>query len=197
MIQNAITDKIIKDARARADAILTQGKARADEIRHKSEELINKERDAAMERAEAEGAELRARMLRMAELDQAKLMLAMKREVINRAFARTADMMRNMPPDAARAYIERLLLKTANGDEEIIIAEEDVALYDHEFVSAINARLSEAGGKGGLRLSAERRDLRGGFILRGEGVEVNCAFDVIIDQIKPDLERDVSRFLFS
>ena len=196
MIKNAITDRIIKDARARADAILALGKTRAEEIRLKSEARINKEREAATEKMEAESADLRARMLRMAELDHAKLMLAMKREVIDRAFARAAEMMRGMPPDAARAYIERLLLKTAGGDEEIIVAEGDAALYDPEFISAINAKLSKAGGKGGLRLSGERRDLNGGFMLRRESVEVNCAFDIIVDQNKPDLEFEVSRMLF-
>jgi V/A-type H+-transporting ATPase subunit E len=196
MRQNAITERIIKDARTRADAILALGNARADEQRVKSEESIKEEQEAAMDKAEDEGAELRASMLRMAELDQAKLMLAMKREVIDRAFARSADMMRDMPPKAARAYIEGLLLKTAAGDEEIIVAEADAALYDPVFISSINAKLSGAGGKGELRLSGERRDLNGGFVLRRGDIEVNCAFDTIIKQIKPDMELEVSRMLF-
>jgi V/A-type H+-transporting ATPase subunit E len=149
-----------------------------------------------MDKADAEGEESRDCMLRVAELDQAKLMLAMKREVIDRAFARAVGLMRGMPPEAAQAFIEGLLLKIACGDEEIIIAESDAALYSPAFISAVNAKFSEAGKKSELHISGERRDLNGGFVLRRGRVEVNCAYGAIIRQFRPALELEISRMLF-
>lgn len=64
-------------------------------------------------------------MLRMAELDERKNLLAMKRQMIDRAFEDALSKMRAMDEERARAYVKRLLLESAQGGEEIVVSPAD------------------------------------------------------------------------
>jgi V/A-type H+-transporting ATPase subunit E len=154
------------------------------------------ERDKAMAQARLDGVELRDRMLRMAELDQRKELLAMKREVIDQAFNRAIARMQDMELPMARTYIEGLLLESAEGDEQIIISGQDEAIYDAAFLKSVNEKLALSGRLGKLSLSPERRDIRGGFVLTCGGVEINCAFDAVIGQRRALLELPTANALF-
>ncbi len=57
-------------------------------------------------------------------------------------------------------------------------------------------KANKDGGKK-LTLSGETRSIQGGFILRSENVEVNCAFDTLVRLQKAETAGEVVKELFS
>ena len=80
------------------------------------------------------------------------------------------------------------------GDEEIIIDKNEKRI-DHKFIKQINHKLGP-GYKGNLRLSDEKQDLGGGFILRRGKIKTNVSIKVLLDQARKDLEIELAKQLF-
>jgi len=191
----AITLKILEDARAQAAQVLRDAHQRADELQAQGDAQIEARRLESEAQAEKQAGELRDRMLRMAELDQKKALLAAKREVIDQAFEDAGRRMEEMDGAAKKAFMEKLLLGSAEGGEEIIPDEKDRGLFDAAYMAHLNDALEKAG-KEGVTLSPKSRDLGGGFVLKKGGLEINCAFDAVLWQMRPTLEAEVAGVLF-
>lgn len=193
---DAITEKILEDARQSAAQTLREANERSQETQRRSQAEIEKRREQAMVEARKECAGLRDRMLRMAELDERKNLLAMKRQMIDRAFEDALSKMRAMDEERARAYVKRLLLESAQGGEEIVVSPADGKLYSQAFLAEVNAELEKRGASGALTLSGEKRPMAGGFVLKRQGVEINCSYEAILRESRASLEAQVASMLF-
>ncbi|HIS01849.1 MAG TPA: hypothetical protein IAA74_09660 [Candidatus Excrementavichristensenella intestinipullorum] len=196
MNAEAITSKILEDARAQAAAALGEAQRKADDLRRRDEAAIEEKRQQSEAQADRQAAEMRDRMLRMAELDQKKALLSVKRQVIDLAFADALERMAAMGAEQKREYIEKLLLASAQGGEELIPSAEDKALFDPAFMARLNAQLQKAG-KAAVTLSSQDRPLGGGFVLKQGGLEINCAFSAVLSQARSALEAEVAAVLFN
>ena len=172
MNADTIARRIVEDARKAAQEAVDAANARADE-------------DAARQRENA---------LRMAELDQRKALLAMKREMIDSAFAQALEALIAMPVEQARAVNMRLLLDAAEGEMELVVAQADEAIFSAEFLAEANRNLAAKGAR--VRLAAQRKPARGGFILRRGGMEISCEYAALVAQVRPLWEADVAQMLF-
>ena len=105
MNAEAITSKILEDARAQAAAALGEAQRKADDLRRRDEAAIEEKRQQSEAQADRQAAEMRDRMLRMAELDQKKALLSVKRQVIDLAFADALERMAAMGAEQKREYI--------------------------------------------------------------------------------------------
>ena len=196
MNAEAITSKILEDARAQAAAALGEAQRKADDLRRRDEAAIEEKRQQSEAQADRQAAEMRDRMLRMAELDQKKALLSVKRQVIDLAFADALERMAAMGAEQKREYIEKLLLASAQGGEELIPSAEDKALFDPAFMARLNAQLQKAD-KAAVTLSSQDRPLGGGFVLKQGGLEINCAFSAVLSQARSALEAEVAAVLFN
>lgn len=196
MKADAITSRILDDARKEASQGLREAHDRVEKMRRENEETMAQKREQALAKAREDAIELRDRMLRMAELDQRKEYLGMKRQVMDDAFDQALSQMRGMQVDQARRVLSDLLADAAQGDEELIISKADEGVFDPEFLQKINARLAEMGKASSLKLSEERRELGGGVILRRGGMEVNLTYAAVLGEIRPSLEAEVAAMLF-
>lgn len=196
MKADAITSRILDDARKEASQGLREAHDRVEKMRRENEETMAQKREQALAKAREDAIELRDRMLRMAELDQRKEYLGMKRQVMDDAFDQALSQMRGMQVDQARRFLSDLLADAAQGDEELIISKADEGVFDPEFLQKINARLAEMGKASSLKLSEERRELGGGVILRRGGMEVNLTYAAVLGEIRPSLEAEVAAMLF-
>ena len=191
MNADAIVKRILEDARAQADQTLQEARERVEQMRRESEDLIESRRAEAMRAARAECEQVRSRMLRMAQLERRKDLLAMKREVIGQAFDLALARMRAMPGDQARAFLAPLVAEAAQGGEQIIPDEADAAVFDAQFVRDVARKCGKA-----LTLASETRNLGGGVLLCGKGVEVNLSYPAILSQRRAGLEAEVAQVLF-
>lgn len=196
MKADAIIDKILDDARGAAAQTLREANERAEQMRKDAEAEILKKREETMNQARRECVSLRDRMLRMAELDQRKAELSVKRDVIDLAFEQALLRLAAMPDDERLAYYTGLILALAQGDESIVVSSADAALFTKEVMGGINERLAQAGKSGRLTLDGERRETGGGFIFKKDGMEANCTFRAIVNQARPMLESSVAQVLF-
>lgn len=195
MNAEAITAKILEEAKTGASEILRDAGEKAARIREDAEKKADQRRSEAAALSKKQAADLRERMLRMAELDQRKALLSVKRELIDAAFADALARMRNMPADQKRAFLKGLLLSASGVGETLIPDDNERALYDEAFMNSLNAALEKAG-KPPVTLSPDGRKLGGGFILKSGGLEINCTYESVLAQARPGMEAEVAQRLF-
>ena len=118
----------------------------------------------------------------------------MKREMIDSAFAQALEALIAMPVEQARAVNMRLLLDAAEGEMELVVAQADEAIFSAEFLVEANRNLAAKGAR--VRLAAQRKPARGGFILRRGGMEISCEYAALVAQVRPLWETDVAQMLF-
>lgn len=195
MNADAILKRIEQDARQAAEATMNDARKRAETVAASWQEKLSKEDAEAMERARKDALALDDRMQRMAELDARKALLADKRTVLDEAFALALEKMQAMPANKARAFALKMLLASARGDETVV-ADSQCMWLDASFIDEANRALKAAGREGRLTLSAEKKQLGGGFLLARDGMEVNCSFPAALEAQRPELEAEVASMLF-
>lgn len=193
---DAILEKIEADAQDDARNLLNSAREKTEAMRAAFDEAAEQKRKTTLSEAQKEAEALRDRMLRMASLEERKKTLEMKRGEIDQAFAQALTRMRSMPTDKAKAFHKQLLMMNAQGDETLIISEEDAALFDDAFMAQANEAMQKSGKPGSLRLSSERLPLQGGFVLSRDGMEVNCSYDSLLRAARDEMEGEIAAILF-
>jgi V/A-type H+-transporting ATPase subunit E len=190
-----VVDKILSEAKAEADAVLSDaaGKAEAEDKRlvadleAYSAQTAQKAGDAAEDK--------KRRMLAAARMDNSKAYLQAKVELLNDVFKKAADAINNLPEEQYQELMTAFLLKAIEtGDEHVIVGRNDTRLND-KVIKNINRQLGP-GYKGNLTLVAEKADISGGFLLRRGKLQINVSTDVLIDQVRETLEMQLARDLF-
>ena len=104
--------------------------------------------------------------------------------------------MHNLSDEDYRKLCSKLILKAVEtGDEEVIVDKNETRI-DQKFVKQINRELGP-GFKGNLRLSDEKQDLGGGFVLKRGKIKNNVSFEVLLAQARKELEIELAKELFA
>jgi len=192
-----ITEKILSDAGEQAGRIEKEFADRIEQIRERGDREIEQIRSRAQDEAGRRAQDRFQKDIATAELELRKEALACKQELIGQVFDRVRERLMEMKGPDRREFLLQLLLRTAeSGDEEVIVSQQDRAVIDDAFLEQANKKLKGDGKKGDLRLSGERRDLPGGFILRRGKQEINCTLSALIHSVRQKLEPDVAARLF-
>ena len=175
-------DRILGEARAEAEKIAARYKAQADA---EAADLDAKNKKAAAEREE--------RLAGTAQMEARKAALAAKQEMVEKAYDLALRKLCSLPEEKYTAVLAELLIQASStGKEEVIFSDKDRRKVGKAAVDKAN----KDGGKK-LTLSGETRSIQGGFILRYENVEVNCAFDTLVRLQKAETAGEVVKKLFS
>ena len=138
-------------------------------------------------------AEREERLAGTAQMEARKAALAAKQEMVEKAYELALKKLCSLPEEKYTAVLAELLVQASStGKEEVIFSEADRRKVGKAAVEKAN----KDGGKK-LALSGETRSIPGGFILRSENVEVNCAFDTLVRLQKAETAGDVVKKLFS
>ena len=196
MNAQAILDKILEDAKENASAVLKDANDRAGAMRKATEERIATARANTEARAHEDAQAAAVRMGRMAELDERKLLLKDKRDMMERAFSLALDKMKAMPAKEARAFLLSTLTELADGDEELSVGAESDGGMDKAFLADANAALTAAGKPGKLTLAKEKRAGVSGLILARHDTEIHCTYQALLDSRRLEMEAQVAQMLF-
>jgi V/A-type H+-transporting ATPase subunit E len=181
----AEAESILNDARAAAAAQATQLEAELAEFDKKTDEL-----------AKAAGADKLQRMLAGARMSQGKKVLAAKVAILDEVFAKAKTAVSTLPDEQYLSLMTELMKRAVEtGDEEIIVGKQETRI-DQNFIKNINRQLG-TGFKGNLRLSSQRADISGGFILSRGKVRINASSDVLIDRLRETMQIELADELFS
>ena len=137
------------------------------------------------------------RLNSLAALESKKQVLMTQQEMVAEAFEQAADAILKLPE---REYInflaKQVYAASLTGSETIMLSSADRDRIGKDVLSAANAALSGEGKAANLTLSDQSADIRGGVIISGGDIEVNCSVDALVTEFRNDLAPAVASVLF-
>lgn len=191
-----VIQKIIADAKAEAEKIVQQAKDSQARERSEVDRELEQYREHTAVIAEKAGQDEKSHILAAARMETAKQLLSVKREVLDGVFEQAKQQLQKLGDDEYRTLMSRLMRDAVETGDEEVVTDKNETRIDQEFVKNVNRELGP-GYKGNLRLSDEKLDLGGGFVLRRGKIKTNISFDVLIDQARKELEIELAKELFS
>lgn len=169
-----ITERILLDAKSKAQSILKDAENEALKIREE-ETQKNDIKKAEFEKKISDDCEKILKMQEGTERQQTRqILLKAKREVIEEVIAEARNSVINMKKDSYLEFL-KTVLKNSKTDEtgEILFAKKDAELIDDKFISECEKIASK------LKVSKETAEIEHGFIIRYGKIEQNCSIDSI------------------
>ena len=188
-IENIIK-KIADEASVESEKILSDARAEADAILSSYEKKVAEKKADAVSRAVSRAEEARLRLVGGYRLDERQKTLAKKQELIASAFDAAYEKLNALEGEERADILARLALRAANGAAgEIILSAED----KEKLADEISEKISE---NAELKISDEVRPISGGLIFKRGATEVNCTFCALIDEMREVMSREVADILF-
>ena len=161
-----------------------------EEIAREITELKEKNRDEA----KAKTKRLKEHMLQEARLQIAKEILKTKSDILDEVFKKALGKLEHLPRQESLTWMEGMILRVIEpGENEIILSKEVILTGDTEkFLKRVNERLK---GKSYIKLSKQRREIVGGFILKKPKKEINCSFKSLLEEKRNSLNIKISKLL--
>ena len=138
------------------------------------------------------------RLNNLAVLESKKHVLMTQQEMVAEAFENAAKILLDLPDSEYIDFLaKQACVASLNGTETIILSASDRSRIGSEVLSAANSALRTAGKTASLKLSDNSADIRGGLILSGGNIEVNCSVDALIAEYRNELSPAIASMLFS
>ena len=189
-------DKIIarmeSDIRAECDALAANAAENAAAIRRDYQAQADAAARDSAQRAQTQAAEHLEHLNGSSQLACRQRVLAAKQQLIDEAFARTAQALAALPQADYIDLLAALAAENGSGDEELLLSARDREAVGAAVVDAANARKPGVS----FHLSGETRDTGGGLVLRRGRVELNCSFTEKLRQLRQEESSAVARLLF-
>lgn len=191
-----IKEKIIEEAEREKARILSEADSKAKEIFERAKKKAEETENIIIEKAKKQAEEEKRKIISMAELEEKKRLLQAKQEIIDGVFKEAKDKIRQMDDESYKNLIFKMLIQSAAGDEEVVVAENDRERITKEFIEKVNEELKKQGKQGDLKITSYSKDISGGFILRSKNIEINGTFEYLIAVKREELETEVAKILF-
>jgi vacuolar-type H+-ATPase subunit E/Vma4 len=196
MDANQVVEKILSEAQAGADKIKSAAEQKAGAFRQTGDAQLAEYQRQTEQLVLAAETEEKNRVLATARLAAGKELIQTKRDLLNSVIERAGQTIKKLGDAEYLSLMESLMLKAVrSGNEEVVIDKNETRIND-AFVGKINQKLSAQGKNGGLHLSADRADIKAGFILKQDKTSVNAALDVLLKQAAGELEGKLAELLF-
>jgi V/A-type H+/Na+-transporting ATPase subunit E len=194
---NRIISRVVKDAESKSEAIISEAAEKAAQLDKEAKENASRQAGKIIEQARKEALARKRRILGIAELESRKEVLAAKQELISEAFTRTLNELLEADDQAYLELIRKMLMENVvSGQETVAVSADDQKRIPDTFWKDINDQLKKIGKEGKLALASESRDIRGGFVLLAEGLEINCSFEALLEMVRDEMEPEVAAVLF-
>lgn len=200
--------KILADANSEAEKIRIQAQEKQAAEQAKLDEQLRqfqKQTDALAQKAAEEE---KSHLLAAARMQIAKELLIEKRKILDEVCEQARRQLLNLPDDQYRRFMADLMVSAVETGNEEVVVDKNENRIDQELINQVNQRLAgdprfrgdglapaEAGGN--LRLSDQRLELAGGFILRRGKIRTNVSFEVLLSQARKELEIELAKGLFA
>ena len=194
-------EKIIAHIKSESDAECEAiERATAEECTRIREEYAKTEQDEYLKLIEAGKQDAQRRLERLnslAVLESKKHVLSTQQEMVALTFEHAAKTLRELPDDLYIEFLSRQACAASlSGTETVILSASDRERYGNAVLSAANNALRAAGKTASLTLSIDTADIRGGLILSGGDIEVNCSIDALVAAYRNELSPAVASVLF-
>ena len=193
-------EKILKhiedDAHTTVDHILAEANTKAEEIMADARLEGEKKCAEITERSKLEVQSCLSRAESAANLQEKKMILTAKQEIIGEVINHAKDTLINLPDREYFEIIVRMVGKYAlEQSGQILFSAKDKKRLPDWFHETLSAALT---GTNGYRLTTadETADIDGGFILEYGDIEINCSIEALFAAARDILQDKVSEVLF-
>ena len=187
-----IVARMEADTQAACDALAASAAENAAAILRDCQAQADAAAQGGAQRAAAQAAAHLEHLNGSSQLACRQRVLAAKQQLIDEAFARTAQALTALPQAAYVDLLASLAAENGSGDEELLLSKTDRDAVGAAVVEAANAKKPGAA----FRLSEETRDTGGGLVLRRGRVELNCSFTEKLRQLRQEESSAVAQLLF-
>lgn len=191
-----IVKAILDDAKADVKATKDQTKKQIKQLKDKSSADIKKQIDALNKDTSKRAEELKRREKTIMDVEIRRNNLMVKREMVDKAFDMAYDSLCNLKSADYDEIVIKMMLEAVESGNEEVVAGTDKKV-SQKLVDDVNKKLESEKRTGKLTLSKDTGDFAGGFVLRKDGIETNCTFGMLINQLKPQIEGEVANLLFN
>lgn len=193
MAEEKVSKKILEDARKGAEEIGEEANRKAREIGERAAAEAKEIKEKSKAEASDAARDEEGRLIALAKLELRKSLLTAKRSLVDETFEKAVSRLNSLERGEYQKFVKRLLLDAAeSGDEEVVVSPKEDRI-DKQFLRKVSKELHS---KGTLKLSQEKREMKGGFVLKKGRVEVKATFDSLVDGLRDELEIEVARLLF-
>lgn len=174
----------IAEAQQEAQQIVSDYQAQADKIMQDAQAQAQKQASVIAERVESQSGLIRR-----------NLMLQYKREAIEQAFQKSLEVLCAQDADKQVTLLSDAAVKYLSADAKVILNEKDKAAFGEKLVSEISRKLQAANKNYSVSLSADAGSMQGGMILTEGSIETNLSYEILVKNIRDELEGEVAKVL--
>ncbi len=174
----------IAEAQQEAQQIVSDYQAQADKIMQDAQAQAQKQASVIAERVESQSGLIRR-----------NLMLQYKREAIEQAFQKSLEVLCAQDADKQVTLLSDAAVKYLSADAKVILNEKDKAAFGEKLVSEISRKLQAANKNYSVSLSADAGSMQGGMILAEGSIETNLSYEILVKNIRDELEGEVVKVL--
>jgi len=192
-----IRARILDDAQKEAQSIISEAQAKAQELLKQAHTKADNLTQKHTAESESAAGEHKRRLVAKAELDYKKELLSIKRQMLDEAFKGAIEEIKNMPEKQyAEVLMAMLVSQTIQGEADIIFSAQDKSRLGNGFVTEVNGLLAQQGKN--LHITSTKTDgnFSGGFILKGDGFEVNNTLEALARMVRDEVEPLAAQALF-
>ena len=186
-----IKAKISAEAQAQVRSIETENAAKIAAVTKQTDAEVKALQDSYKDRFAKEEPEIAKRREIVARLDADKVDLGVKQRLIGEAFESASRLLSEMPHDKYLSLVWTLMEKAVVTGDEVLLIGKDERHIDGAWLDSYNTSHQTR-----VSLSGDRLPISGGFVLRNDKIDINCSWDMLIGDIRPDIETEVVKRLF-
>lgn len=177
-----ITNKILDDAKTEADRIIQESTKINEDIVNSKVYEANEKKKRILEKAVAEAAMMKDRIISNAELKVRDEKLKAKQEVLDRVFKLSKEKLKDINENQYLEFLKNNL-KTLNlkGTELLIVPDK---MKSKVKASGLYPKVSDD------------ETVESGFIIKDNDVTMNFSFDSLVDYVREELESEIAQDLF-
>lgn len=188
--KQAIIDKIIGDANAKAEQIAAEAKQKADAIAAKAAESAQSVIADGEAKKKAAYDTVISNSAVVANLDCKKALLTAKTELIGEAFDRAVEILRADKKKYCD-LVAKMIASVAEDGDKVRVAECDKDVLNKAFVDSVAKKC-----KVKLTLDKEYAPVKGGVVLIGKNYDKNLSLDLELQTLREECEGEVAAVLF-
>ena len=191
----SITSKITADAKEQAQQRIEQAKQEAQQILQDYQAQAQQATQQAQQQAQKEAALIAERVESQSGLVRRNMMLQYKRDVMEQAFCKALEQLCAQDCDKQVELLASAATKYLSGDAQIILNESDKTKFGSKLIEGISAKLNTENKPYRVSLSEINGSMQGGMILAQGNIETNLSYEILVKNVRDELEAQVAQIL--
>lgn len=191
----SITKKIAEDAQAAAQQKIEEAQQEAAQIISDYQAQADKIMQDAQAQAQKDASVIAERVESQSGLIRRNLMLQYKRESIEKAFDKALELLCTQDADKQVELLSGAAVKYLSADAQIILNPKDKTSFGEKLVSEISRKLKDADKNYSVSLSQIDGSMQGGMILAEGSIETNLSYEILVKNMRDELEGNVAKIL--